>query len=72
LDYNEEETTHRHGVVVADLNRYVCKKYHKLKDTILRLAERVAFQLLNSSEKGNAHSENKAVAVPQAKKNSKF
>jgi hypothetical protein len=32
LDYDEAEIARRHGVVMADLNCYVCKKYPELKD----------------------------------------
>jgi len=32
LDYNETEIARRLGVVMADLNQYVCKKYPELKD----------------------------------------
>jgi hypothetical protein len=32
LDYDEAEIAHRRGVVMADLNRYVHKKYPELKD----------------------------------------
>jgi hypothetical protein len=37
-------------------------------NTILGLAERVAFQIINVTEKENAQSTNEAVVVPQAKK----
>jgi hypothetical protein len=40
--------------------------------TILGLAERVAFQIINVTEKENAQSTNEAVVVPQAKKTAHF
>ncbi len=32
LNYNEEEITRRRGIVVADVARYVSKKYPELRD----------------------------------------
>ena len=32
LDYNEEEIARRRGVVVADLNKYLSRKYPELRD----------------------------------------
>ncbi len=32
LDYHKEEVTHHRGIVVADVTKYVSKKYPELRD----------------------------------------